>query len=245
MNIIETKGLTKTYGKQAAVTNLDMSVRKGSIYGFLGVNGSGKTTTMKMLLGLQKPTSGTFSINGKTFPQDRMSILKNVGSFIEGPAFYGNLTGEENLEIIRRILKLPKSSIAEALELVGLTAHQKKLAKKYSLGMKQRLGLASALMGKPELLILDEPTNGLDPQGIQEIRNLIRSLPKLTGCTILVSSHLLSEIEMMADDIGIIHQGKLLFQGDLPSLKSHAQKSGYAHDNLEDLFLDMIRREQG
>ena len=144
-----------------------------------------------------------------------MSILKEIGSFIEAPAFYGNLTGEENLEIVRRILGLPKSSVSEALELVGLTQFKKRVAKKYSLGMKQRLGLASALIGKPPILILDEPTNGLDPVGIHEIRTLIRSLPEKFGCTVLVSSHLLAEVELMADNIGILNHGHLLFEGTL------------------------------
>ena len=163
MNIIETQNLTKTYGDFTAVSNLNLHIRKGSVYGFLGPNGAGKSTTMKMFLGLTKPTSGSFQIDGKTHPADRVSILKEIGSFIEAPAFYGNLTGEENLDIIRKILGLPKSSVDGALELVGLTEFRKRLAKKYSLGMKQRLGLAGALIGRPPILILDEPTNGLDP----------------------------------------------------------------------------------
>ena len=148
------------------------------------------STTMKMFLGLTKPTSGSFTIDGKKYPEARVEILKEVGSFIEAPAFYGNLSGEENLEIIRKILGLPKSSVSEALEIVGLTQFRKRLAKKYSLGMKQRLGLASALIGQPPILILDEPTNGLDPVGIHEIRTLIRSLPEKFNCTVFVSSHL-------------------------------------------------------
>ena len=200
MNIIETKQLTKSYVNFTAVSNVNLHIRKGSVYGFLGPNGAGKSTTMKMLLGLIRPTSGSFNIDGKFYPNDRMEILCEIGSFIEAPAFYGNLSGEENLEIIQKILGLPKSSIDEALALVGLTEYRKRLAKKYSLGMKQRLGLASALIGRPSILILDEPTNGLDPVGIHEIRMLIRSLPQKFGCTVLVSSHLLSEIELMADD---------------------------------------------
>lgn len=186
MNIIETQNLTKTYGDFTAVSHLNLHIRKGSVYGFLGPNGAGKSTTMKMFLGLTQPTEGSFHIDGKTYPSDRVPILKEVGSFIEAPAFYGNLSGEENLEIIRKILGLPKSSVDDALELVGLTEFRKRLAKKYSLGMKQRLGLAGALIGRPPILILDEPTNGLDPVGIHEIRTLIRSLPQKYDCTVLV-----------------------------------------------------------
>ncbi|MBU5592979.1 ABC transporter ATP-binding protein [Clostridium sp. MSJ-4] len=243
MNIIETKQLTKSYGTFTAVSNVDMHIRKGTVYGFLGPNGAGKSTTMKMFLGLTQPTSGTFTIDGKSHPADRVKILSEVGSFIEAPAFYGNLSGEENLDIIRKILKLPKSSVSEALELVGLTQHRKRLAKKYSLGMKQRLGLASALMGRPPILILDEPTNGLDPVGIHEIRSLIRSLPQQFDCTVLVSSHLLSEIELMADDIGILNHGELLFQGTLEELKQNSAAKGYPTDNLEDTFLAIVEND--
>ncbi|HIS31345.1 MAG TPA: ABC transporter ATP-binding protein [Candidatus Limivivens intestinipullorum] len=240
MNIIETKNLTKSYGDFTAVSHLNMHIRKGTVYGFLGPNGAGKSTTMKMFLGLTKPTDGSFSVDGKTYPSDRRAILQEVGSFIEAPAFYGNLTGEENLDIIRRILGLPKSAMNEALELVGLTQFRRRLAKKYSLGMKQRLGLASALIGRPPILILDEPTNGLDPVGIHEIRTLIRSLPQRYDCTVLVSSHLLSEVELMADDIGILNHGRLLFEGSIQSLRETARSMGFPTDNLENTFLAMI-----
>lgn len=198
---------------------------------------------MKMLLGLTSPTKGSFTINGKQFPADRIAILKEVGSFIESPSFYANLTGRENLDIIRRILGLPKSTVEDALELVGLSEFGDRLAKKYSLGMKQRLGLAGALLGRPPILILDEPTNGLDPSGIHEIRNLIKSLPDLYDCTVLISSHLLSEIELMADDIGILNHGQLLFDGSLNDLRQYALQSGFAADNLEDMFLSMIEKD--
>lgn len=240
MNIIETKNLTKSYAGFTAVSNLNLHIPKGSVYGFLGPNGAGKSTTMKMFLGLTKPTSGSFTINGRKYPEDRIEILKETGSFIEAPAFYGNLSGEENLEIIRKILGLPKSSVEEALETVGLVQFKKRLAKKYSLGMKQRLGLAGALLGHPPILILDEPTNGLDPVGIHEIRSLIRSLPKQFNCTVLVSSHLLSEVELMADDIGILNHGRLLFEGTMEQLKENAKANGLPTDNLEDTFLAMI-----
>ncbi len=240
MNIIETKNLTKVYADFTAVSGIDLHIPKGTVYGFLGPNGAGKSTTMKMFLGLTKPTSGSFTIDGKTYPENRMEILKKVGSFIEAPAFYGNLSGEENLDIVRKILGLPKSAVSEALELVGLTQYKDRLAKRYSLGMKQRLGLASALIGRPPILILDEPTNGLDPVGIHEIRTLIRSLPQKFDCTVLVSSHLLSEIELMADNIGILNHGHMLFEGTLEELKYSATAQGYPTDNLEDTFLALI-----
>ena len=243
MNIIETKNLTKSYSDFVAVNQLNLHIPKGTVYGFLGPNGAGKSTTMKMLLGLTKPTSGSFMIDGKQYPENRIEILGEVGSLIEAPAFYGNLTGEENLDIVRKILNLSKSTVAEALELVGLTQHRKKLAKKYSLGMKQRLGLASALIGKPPILILDEPTNGLDPVGIHEIRTLIRSLPQQFACTVFVSSHLLSEIELMTDNIGILNHGRLIFEGTLDNLKRSAGEQGHPTDNLEDMFLAMINAD--
>ena len=240
MNIIETQNLTKSYADFTAVSNVNLHIPKGAVYGFLGPNGAGKSTTMKMLLGLTKPTSGSFTIDGKKYPEARVEILKEVGSFIEAPAFYGNLSGEENLEIVRKILGLPKSAVSEALEIVGLTQFKKRLAKKYSLGMKQRLGLASALIGQPPILILDEPTNGLDPVGIHEIRTLIRSLPEKFNCTVFVSSHLLSEVELMADTVGILNHGRLLFEGTLEQLRNGAAAQGYPTDNLEDTFLALI-----
>ncbi len=240
MNMIETQNLCKSYGNFAAVSDLNLHIRKGRVYGFLGPNGAGKSTTMKLFLGLTQPTSGSFQIDGMQYPADRVAILKEIGSFIEAPAFYGNLSGEENLEIIRKILGLPKSSVSDALELVGLTQFRKRAAKKYSLGMKQRLGLAGALLGQPPILILDEPTNGLDPVGIHEIRTLIRSLPQQYDCTVLVSSHLLAEVELMADDIGILNHGRLLFEGTANDLKIRAHDAGYPTDNLEEIFLSMI-----
>lgn len=241
--MIETENLTKTYGGFTAVSHVNLHIRKGSVYGFLGPNGAGKSTTMKMFLGLTQPTTGSFRIAGKTYPANRMEMLKEIGSFIEAPAFYGNLTGEENLDIIRQILGLPKSSVEEALETVGLTPYKDRLARKYSLGMKQRLGLAGALIGKPPILILDEPTNGLDPVGIHEIRTLIRLLPQKFDCTVLVSSHLLSEVELMADDIGILNHGQLLFEGSMEELKFDARGEGFPTDNLEEMFLAMVQED--
>ena len=241
--MITTEHLTKKYKNFVSVNHVSLHIRKGSIYGFLGPNGAGKSTTMKMLLGLTIPTKGSFSIDGKHFPEDRMDILKEIGSFIEAPSFYANLTGRENLDVIRRILGLPKESVEDALELVGLTEFGDRLAKKYSLGMKQRIGLAGALLGKPPILILDEPTNGLDPSGIHEIRELVKSLPSLYDCTILISSHMLSEIELMADDIGILNHGRLLFEGSLDELRQTAVKTGFAANNLEDVFLSMVDQD--
>ena len=241
--IITTEQLTKKYKNFTSVSNVSLHIRKGSIYGLLGPNGAGKSTTMKMLLGLTASTKGSFTIDGKQFPADRIAILREVGSFIESPSFYANLTGRENLDIIRRILRLPKSTVEEALDLVGLTEFGDRLAKKYSLGMKQRLGLAGALLGRPPILILDEPTNGLDPSGIHEIRNLVKSLPDLYDCTILISSHMLSEIELIADDIGILNHGRLLFEGSLDELRQSALQAGFAADNLEDMFLSMVEKD--
>ncbi len=259
--IIITDQLTKKYKNFISVNNVSLHIRKGSIYGFLGPNGAGKSTTMKMLLGLTAPTKGSFTIDGRHLPEDRLAILKEIGSFIESPSFYANLTGRENLDIIRRILGLPKDSVDDALELVGLTEFGNRLAKKYSLGMKQRLGLAGALLGRPPILILDEPTNGLDPSGIHEIRNLIKSLPRLYNCTIMISSHMLSEIELMADDIGILNHGRLLFEGSLDDLRRSAKQAGTSADNklignqlpisnqlpvenqLEAVFLAMINQD--
>lgn len=247
--IITTEQLTKKYKNFISVNNVSLHIRKGSIYGFLGPNGAGKSTTMKMLLGLTAPTKGSFTIDGRHFPEDRLTILKEIGSFIESPSFYANLTGRENLDIIRRILGLPEDTVDDALELVGLEEFGNRLAKKYSLGMKQRLGLAGALLGRPPILVLDEPTNGLDPSGIHEIRNLIKSLPSLYNCTIMISSHMLSEMELMADDIGILNHGHLLFEGSLDDLRHSAKQAGMSADNklienqLEDVFLAMIDQD--
>lgn len=241
--IITTERLTKKYKNFTAVSEVSLHIRRGSIYGFLGPNGAGKSTTMKMLLGLTAPTSGSFTMDGKRFPEDRIAILKEVGSLIEAPSFYANLTGRENLDIIRHILGLPKLDVEDALELVGLAEFGGRLAKKYSLGMKQRLGLAGALLGRPPILILDEPTNGLDPAGIHEIRGLIRSLPERYGCTVLISSHMLSEIELVAEDIGILNHGRLLFEGSMNDLRQYALQSGLAADHLEDVFLSMVEKD--
>ena len=211
--IIATENLSKEYDGVYRVQDLDIRVKEGDIYGFLGPNGAGKSTTMKMLLGLVKPTSGTIEIMGKLFNEkNRKGILQSVGSLIEAPSYYGHLTGHENMELIRRLLDLPQKNIDEAIYIVRLENQMEKKVKNYSLGMKQRLGIAMALARKPKLLILDEPTNGLDPAGIEEIRELIKTLPSKYGMTVMISSHILSEIDQMATIIGIINQGSLIFQ---------------------------------
>ena len=222
--IVETKGLSKSYGDKQVVRDVDLKVPKGCVYGFMGPNGAGKSTTLKMLLGLVKAGSGEARIAGKEMnPKNRLEILKETGSLIESPSYYGHLTGRENLEIVRTLKGAPEKEIDQVLKLVRMERQQNKKAREYSLGMKQRLGLAAALIGRPELLILDEPTNGLDPAGIQEIRELICELPKRMGITVLVSSHLLSEMDQMADYVGIINHGQLIFQDKLDVLHEHSK----------------------
>ena len=223
-NIITTNGLTKQSGTRSVVRDLDLKVPSGSIYGFLGPNGAGKSTTMKMLLGLVKPTAGSIFILGNpVIEENRLEILKNTGSLIESPSYYGHLSARENLQIICTLKNVLEPAIDDVLRIVRLDKQQDKKVKNYSLGMKQRLGLAAALLGHPRLLLLDEPANGLDPAGIQEMRELICSLPAKYGMTILVSSHLLTEIDQMADHVGIIDQGALIFQDDLASLHQHSR----------------------
>lgn len=220
--VIETRDLMKKYRGRAAVESLNLNIRKGEIYGFLGPNGAGKTTTIRMLLGLITPTAGNIEVFGQDLRKHKLSILRKVGSLVESPSYYGHLSAVDNLEAIRRILNVPKSRIAEVLDIVSLTGEEKRPVKGFSLGMKQRLGIAAALLGNPELLILDEPTNGLDPSGIQEIRGLIKRLPQEQGITVVVSSHLLSEIEQMADTVGIIRQGRMVYQDTITNLQRQA-----------------------
>ena len=218
--VIETRGLTYTFGAQKVVDNLSLQVKKGSIYGFLGPNGAGKTTSIKILLNLLKSAADTVFLFGKEINSHRIESLRRLGALVEQPAIYGHLTGKENLINRCILLNLNKSKAAELLEQVGLTEAANKKAANYSLGMKQRLGIALALLADPELLLLDEPTNGLDPNGIIEIRNLMIDLATNHGKTILVSSHLLSEIERIATHVGIINKGKLVFQGTIAELQN-------------------------
>ena len=223
--VIETKQLTKQYGTQKSVAKLNIHVRQGRIYGLLGRNGAGKTTTMKMLLGLTPPTSGEVTIWGKPLSGNEKKLLPRIGSLIESPGFYPNLTGTENLRIFAALRGLKnQNAIQSALELVGLPYRDKKLFSQYSLGMKQRLAIALAVMHDPELLILDEPINGLDPIGIAEVRSFIRALCDERGKTILISSHILSEVALLADDIGIIDHGVLLEEGGFADLEAKSNK---------------------
>lgn len=224
MNIIETHDLCKQYGNALRVAHLDLDVPEGSIYGFLGPNGAGKSTTLKMILGLVHPTAGSIRVLGKKMDSGtRLSVLQQVGSLIESPSYYGHLTGEENLRIVQTLRGVPERSIREVLQIVRLDGQRGKKVAHYSLGMKQRLGLAAALLGYPKLLILDEPTNGLDPAGIQEMRELICSLPERFGMTVVVSSHLLSEIDQMADHVAVIREGELVFQDTLEALHGRSR----------------------
>ncbi|MGC5771802.1 ABC transporter ATP-binding protein [Paenibacillus pabuli] len=223
--IIKTTNLTKQYGTQKSVNSLNMTVHQGGIYGFLGRNGAGKTTTIRMLLGLIKPTHGEIEIFGENLFTNQKEILRRTGSIVEVPGFYENLTARENLSINARIMGIyKKNAIEDSLEIVGLQNETKKLVGKYSLGMKQRLGIARALLHYPELLILDEPTNGLDPIGIKEIRRLIKNLAAERNITILISSHILSEIEQLVDYMGIIHEGNLLEEISFEQLRKRNRK---------------------
>lgn len=244
MNIIETHDLCKQYGSALRVAHLDLNVPEGSVYGFLGPNGAGKSTTLKMILGLTHPTAGRIQVLGKEMNgQNRLSVLRQVGSLIESPSYYGHLTGEENLRIVQTLRDVPAKSIREVLQIVRLDGQRDKKVAHYSLGMKQRLGLAAALLGYPKLLILDEPTNGLDPAGIQEMRELICELPKRFGMTVVVSSHLLSEIDQMADHVAIIREGELVFQDTLEALHSRSRHHLALRTTNNVLAQDLLREK--
>lgn len=218
--ILKTSNLTKTYNGKEVVSNVNMNIKKGEIYGFLGPNGAGKTTIMKMMTNLVKPTSGEVEIFGEKITDKSYEMLKRLGSIIEYPVFYERLTGRENLELhCGYMCYLDKGAIDKALDLVNLKNIDNKLVKDYSLGMKQRLGIARAITTKPELLILDEPINGLDPIGIKELRVLFKMLSKEYGITILLSSHILGEIEQIADTIGVISNGRLIEEVSMESIR--------------------------
>ena len=222
---VKTNNLTKSYNGTPCVNNVDLRIPEGSIYGFLGPNGAGKSTTMKMLLGLIKCSGGSVEVLRQTMnDKNRLEILRNTGSLIESPSYYAHLPGRENLKIVCLLKGVADKEIDEVLHIVRMEKQQDKKAGHYSLGMKQRLGLAAALLGRPRLLLLDEPTNGLDPAGIQEMRELICSLPGKYGMTVMVSSHLLSEIDQMATHTGIIDRGELIFQDSLAHLYEHSRK---------------------
>jgi ABC-2 type transport system ATP-binding protein len=217
--MIETRGLTRRFGARLAVDDLNLRAPEAGVYGFLGPNGAGKTTAIRMLLGLIRPDAGEVNLFGSPLAANRRTLMRRVGALVEAPSLYPHLTGRENLEVTRRMLGAPRALIDRALDIVKLAQDAHRRVREYSLGMRQRLGLALALLNKPDLLILDEPTNGLDPAGIHEMRELLRRLPAEFGVTVFLSSHLLSEVEQTASHIGIIHEGRLLFQGTLAELR--------------------------
>ena len=222
--VIETKALCTQYGPHTAVDHVELHVPQGCVYGFIGPNGAGKSTTMKMLLGLIHPTAGRVHLLGQELTEkSRLPLLRQTGSLIESPAGYLHLTAQENLEIVADLKGVPHKDIGRVLDIVHLTQDRNRRVGQYSLGMKQRLGIAMALLGSPKLLILDEPTNGLDPAGIQEMRALIRNMPAATGATVMISSHLLGEMEQMVEQVGIIDHGHILFEGPLTELQRHSR----------------------
>lgn len=227
--ILKTNNLCKDFKKQKAVNNVSITVRENSIYGLLGPNGAGKSTTLKMITGMLRPTSGKVLFNGHEWNR---KDLEQIGALIETPPLYENLSAVENLEVRAKLLNIPKTRIDKVLKMVDLQNTERKKAGQFSMGMKQRLGIAIALLNSPKLLILDEPTNGLDPIGIQELRSLIRSFPS-KGITVILSSHILSEVQLIADDIGIISNGILGYEGQMNK-----------DENLENLFVEVVRKSQ-
>ena len=217
---IETHDLSRHFGRHLAVDGLSMTVPKKAVYGFLGRNGAGKTTTLKMVLGLIRPTSGQALICGIDVSRDRIGAARKVGALLEAHGLYGNLTGRENLDLTRTLLDLPVTEIDRVLDVVEMSDSARRRVSDYSLGMRQRLGLARAMLGAPPVLILDEPTNGLDPDGIADMRRFLKDLPARSGATVLLSSHLLGEIEQCASHIGIVHNGRLVLEGELAALKA-------------------------
>lgn len=227
--ILETINLCKSFKGQTAVNNVSLHIKKNSVYGLLGPNGAGKSTTLKMITGILKPGSGTILFNGQPWKRDN---LRQIGALIEMPPLYENLTAYENLKVRTTLLGLADTRIKEVLEIVRLTATAKKRAGQFSLGMKQRLGIAIALLNQPKLLILDEPTNGLDPVGIEELRELLASFPA-KGMTVILSSHILSEVQQTADHVGILAGGVLGYEGEL-----------HSGENLEQLFMDVVKNNR-
>lgn len=238
---IETMSLSRRFGDIIAVDKLDLHVPQGSIYGFLGPNGSGKTTTIRMLIGLIHADEGNVHIFDLQLEKQRLAALEQIGALVELPSLYPHLTGWENLELTRRLVNAHPSHIHRVLDIVDLTSDARRLVRGYSLGMRQRLALALSLLREPKLLILDEPTNGLDPSGIHEMRNLIRSLPTEHGITVFISSHLLSELEQMATDVGIIHSGKLLFQGSLSELQAQQLEQTVIETNQPEVAIQILQ----
>jgi lantibiotic transport system ATP-binding protein len=240
-SLIHLEDVWKAYGSAPAVRGLKLDVPPQSVYGFLGPNGAGKSTTIRMILGLQRPDRGTLSLFGQSLETTRLPLLRRVGSLVESPSLYMHLTGRENLEVHRRLLALPKVAIDEVLETVALERVGDRLVCKYSSGMKQRLGLAQALLGHPELLVLDEPTNGLDPAGIHEVRSLIHDLPKRSGVTVFLSSHLLAEVEQVATDLAIVAEGRLMFEGTRDDLTNRSSPTIRCTVNQPQRALALLR----
>ena len=238
---IETRSLTRSFGSKSAVRGLNLQVPAGSIYGFLGPNGAGKTTTIRLILGLLRPSSGYVFLAGREIKAaTAYQELRGVGTLVETPSLYANLTGRENLEVARRLLDVPVSQIGTALNLMDLTADADRTVRSYSMGMRQRLGLARACLGEPRILILDEPTNGLDPEGVRDLRKLLRQLASEHGVTVFLSSHLLSEIDQMAEYIGILRQGELIYQGELRGLRKY-QRELYIRVDLPARALEVLK----
>ena len=217
---IETRGLSRRFGARLAVDDLSMTVPERAVYGFLGRNGAGKTTTLKMVLGLLRPTAGRMRVCGLDVARQRMAAARKIGALLEAHGFYGNLTGRENLALTATLLGLGATEIERVLEVVEMRRDAHRKVAGYSLGMRQRLGLARAMLGAPPVLLLDEPTNGLDPDGIADMRRFLKSLPERTGATVLLSSHLLGEIEQTATHVGVVNDGRLVLEGELARLKA-------------------------
>jgi ABC-2 type transport system ATP-binding protein len=242
--IVQTNNLSHTFSSgEMVLKDINLQVPEGSIYGFLGPNGAGKTTTLKLVLGLLKKQQGNIQIFNKLLEQHRLEILQKSGSLIESPSLYGHLTAMENLQVMQKVFQCKKERMGEVLQLVGLSTTGNKKVQQFSLGMKQRLSIALALLHQPTLLILDEPTNGLDPNGIIEMRELLKKLNQLQGVTIIISSHLLAEIEKLVTHVGVIHKGNLLFQGTLQELEQRQQQGSYTvlATNNEVAALRLIR----
>jgi ABC-type multidrug transport system ATPase subunit len=245
--IIKTTGLEHIHAKGVkTLTDINLTVKEGEIYGFLGPNGAGKTTTLRLILGLTKLQSGKIEIFGKDFGDNRIEILRKVGSLIENPSLYGHLGARENLEVYRALYRASKARLIEVLKIVGLEDTGNKKVRQFSLGMKQRLSVALALLPNPALLILDEPANGLDPTGIVELRELVKRLNKQEGMTILMSSHQLAEIEKMVSHVGIISKGQIIFQGSLAQLGQLQQKQAqlHIHTSNDELAMQVLSAYQ-
>src|SRR5215831_11893091 len=236
---IETSDVSRYFGGRPAVRQVSLRVPESGIYGFLGLNGAGKTTTIRLLLGLIEADAGSIHLFGKPFSNN---LLRRIGSLVDMPSLYSHLTGRENLEVTRRLIEAPRSKIDHALAVVRLTADEDRLVRDYSLGMRQRLGLALAILNSPDLLILDEPTNGLDPARSEEMRDLLRNMPRAHGVTIFLSSHLLNEVEQVADFVGIIHEGHLMFQGPLAELRERQNRELKVGVRRADSALESLRK---